>query len=334
VLLCLIVLGAALPALRGLDAPLVVITWAVTFVAYRSTPDSRDRRRSRRVFRERRSAAAKAGRAVFALERARRKVVQEADDQRAAVERKAERARADEQQETADVNDRLDREIQRLGIRISVLQSQEDAEAVSALAALQQAHVDERLRAAPVKTSGVRGIGPARAATLAGYGIYTAAEIGAVYGPTIVRGDGASVSPRGIGQGRAAALYSWRLNVEARARMTQPTALPRGQRQGIAYRYAQRRQSLKDEQVAARGRASLELTNVRNQWAATHSGIAQELRQAKERLEALRTAPNPELAAARKRSETANWQRDFAKLELSRYRRIRYSRYLRRLVTG
>ncbi len=334
VLLCLIVLGAALPDLRGLDAPLVVITWAVTFAAYRSTPDGRDRRRSRRVFREHRSAAAKAARTVSALERARRKVVQEADDQRAAVERKADRARADEQQENADVNDRLDREIQRLSIRISVLQSQEDAEAVSALAALQQAHVDERLRAAPVKTSGVRGIGPARASTLAGYGIYTAADIGAVYGPAIVRRDGVSVSPRGIGQGRAAALYSWRLNVEARARMTQPTVLPRAQRQGIAYRYAQRRQSLKDDQVAARGRASLELTSVRNKWAATHNGIAQELQLAKERLEALRTAPNPELAAARKRSETANWQRDFAKLELNRYHRIRYSRYLKRLVTG
>ena len=161
-----------------------------------------------------------------------------------------------------------------------------------------------------------------------------AADIGAVYGPTIVRPDGVSVSPRGIGQGRAAALYSWRLNVEDRARVTQPTALPRVQRQGIAYRYAQRRQSLKNDQVAARGRASLELTNVRNQWAVTHNGIAQELQQAKGRLEALRTAPNPELAAARKQSETANWQRDFAKLELNRYRRIRFSRYLKRLVTG
>ena len=334
VLLCLTVLCAVLPALRPLDAPLVVIIWAVTFVAYRSTPDGRERRRSRHVFGERRSAAAKATRTVSALERARRKVVQEADDQRAAVERKAERARADEQQEIADVNDQLDREIQRLGIKISVLQSQEDAEAFTALAALQQAHVDERLRAAPVMTSGVRGIGRARAATLAGYGIYTAADIGAVYGPTIVRPDGVSVSPRGIGQGRAAALYSWRIKVEARARVTQPTVLPRVQRQGIAYRYAQRRQSLKDDQVAVRGRASLELTNVRNKWRVTHNSIAQELQQAKERLEALRTAPNPELAAARKQSETANWQRDFAKLELNRYRRIRFSRYLRRLVTG
>jgi hypothetical protein len=58
------------------------------------------------------------------------------------------------------------------------------------------------------------------------------------------------------------------------------------------------------------------------------------LQQAKERLETLRTAPNPEIAAARKQSETANWQRDFAKLELNRYSRIRYSRYLKRLVIG
>jgi hypothetical protein len=334
VLLCLTVLCAVLPALRGLDAPLIVIIWAVTFVAYRFTPDGRERWRSRHVFGERRSAAAKAGRAVAALEKARRKVVQEADDLRSAVERKAERARADEQQAIADLNDRLDREIQRLGIRISALQNREQGEAATALIVLQSAHIDEYLRATPVWSSRIRGIGPSRVGTLAAYGISTAADIAAVYGSTIIRSDGVSVSPRGIGQGRAAALYSWRLEAEAVARSTQPTALPPARRQAIAHRYARERQSLQNDQVAARGRASLELTSLRNQWAATHSDIAQELQRAKERLETLRTAPNPELAAARKQSETANWQRDFAQLELNRYRRIRYSRYLRRLVTG
>jgi DNA-binding helix-hairpin-helix protein with protein kinase domain len=199
---------------------------------------------------------------------------------------------------------------------------------------MQSAHIDEYLRATPVWSSRVRGIGPARVGTLAAHGISTAADIAAVYGATIIRSDGVSVNPRGIGQGRAAALYSWRLAVEAIARSSQPTALPPARRQAIAHRYARERQSLQNDQVAARGRASLELTSLRNKWAATHSDIAQELQRAKERLETLRTAPNPELAAARKQSETANWQRDFAQLELNRYRRIRYSRYLRRLVTG
>jgi hypothetical protein len=48
----------------------------------------------------------------------------------------------------------------------------------------------------------------------------------------------------------------------------------------------------------------------------------------------LHAEKDPELAASRQQSETANWQRDFAKGELDRYRRITYPRYLRRLVTG
>jgi hypothetical protein len=334
VLLFLTVLCVVLPGLRPLDPLLVVVIWAFTFVAYRFSPVGRDRQRSHKVFSERRSAAARASRTVSALERAERKVVQEAEDKHSAAEIKAERARADEQLEIAGVNDRLDREIQRLNVKISVLQGQEDSEAAAALAVLQRAHVDECLRATPVETSGVRGIGRGRATTLAACGIFTAADIAAVYGATIVRQDGVQVRPRRIGQGRAAALYSWRLQVEARARFTQPTVLPRLQRQGIAYRYGQQRQSLKNDQVALRGRAALEVTDLRNKWAVTHSGIAEELQQAKERLETLRTAPNPEIAAARKQSETANWQRDFAKLELNRYSRIRYSRYLKRLLIG
>lgn len=334
VLLGLAVLGAALPGLRSLDPPLLLIIWVVTFISYRSSPVSRERQRSHKVFSERRSAAAKAGNTVAALERGTGKIVQEAEGKYFAAERRAERARADEQRDIARVNDRLDREIQRINEKISVLQSQEDTEVTYALAVLQQRHIDERLRATPVLTSGVRGIGPARVATLARHGIYTAADIAAVYGPTIVRRDRVAVSPRGIGQRRAAALYSWRLQVEARARLTQPTVLPRLQRQGIANRYANQRQSLKNDQTASRGRAALDLTDVRNRWVATQASIAKELQQARERLETLRTAQDPEMAIARKKSETANWQRDFAKLELNRYRRIRYSHYLKRLLTG
>jgi hypothetical protein len=42
----------------------------------------------------------------------------------------------------------------------------------------------------------------------------------------------------------------------------------------------------------------------------------------------LHAEKDPELAAARQQSETANWQRDFAERELDRYRHIAYPRYL------
>jgi hypothetical protein len=334
VLLGFTVLCTALPGLRFLDPLLVLTIWAVTFVAYRSSPQGRDRRRSHMVFSERRSAAAQAGRTVSALERATRKVVREAEGEHSAAERKAEQAREDEQREIDDVSDRLDREIQRLNDRISALQGAEDMELATALTLLQRAHIDDRLRATPVMTSRIRGIGPSVAARLAAHGIVTAADIAAVRGAVIVRPDGVPVSPRGIGQRRAAKLYSWRLQVEFRAQLTMPTELPRMVRQGIARRYAWQKDSLKADQVASRGRAALAQTDLRNKWAVTHSGIARELRQARERLEKLRASQAPDIVAARKQSETANWQRDFAMLELNRYRRISYSRYLRRLLAG
>ena len=332
VLLCLTVLCAVFLA-DFAPAP-VLIVWAVTFISYRSSSQGRERRHSRMIYGERRSAATKASRAVSALEKTTGKLVREAEGAHSAAERRAERVRLDEQREAAEVDNWLDREIQRLNDRISALQGQEDAEVVTALVVLQRAHIDERLRRTPVMTSGVRGIGPGRGTTLAAYGIFTAADIAHVYGATIVRRDGVSVSPPGIGQGRAAALYAWRRQVEAKAQSTQPTVLPRMQRQGIAYRYAQQKQFLKDSQAAARSRAAQELADLRRKWATVRSDITKELQETSKRLETLRTAPNPELAVARKRSETANWQRDFAKLELNRYRRIRYSHYLKRLIAG
>jgi hypothetical protein len=62
--------------------------------------------------------------------------------------------------------------------------------------------------------------------------------------------------------------------------------------------------------------------------------IAKDLNDSTARFARLHAEKDPELAAARQQSETANWQRDFAKRELDRYRHITYPRYLRRLVTG
>ena len=79
----------------------------------------------------------------------------------------------------------------------------------------------------------------------------------------------------------------------------------------------------------AKGQQQAEL---RQKWARTQAHIAKDLSDST-RFARLHAEKAPKLAAARQQSETADWQRDFAKRELDRYRHITYPCYLRRLVT-
>ncbi len=81
----------------------------------------------------------------------------------------------------------------------------------------------------------------------------------------------------------------------------------------------------------AKGQQQAEL---QQKWAGTQAHIAKDLNDSTTRFARLHAEKDPELAAARQQSETANWRRDFVKRELDRYRHITYPRYLRRLVTG
>lgn len=81
----------------------------------------------------------------------------------------------------------------------------------------------------------------------------------------------------------------------------------------------------------AKGQQQAELPR---KWARTQAHIAKDLNDSTTRFARLDAEKDPELAAARQQSETADWQRDFAKRELDRYRRITYPRRLRRLVAG
>lgn len=313
---------------------LAAIIWAATFAAYRSSAESRDRRRNRLVFRANRSAAGQAGRTLSALERAAHGRARWAERSRSAVERRTEKARANEQQEIAGVTSGLDREIERLNARIGELQSREKAEASTALYALQQSHIDKRLRTALIGTSRIPSIGPVTSVYLAGAGIVTAADIAGVRGDAIVRPNGTLVSPHGVGLHRLAMLYSWRLDVEAQARATQPTALPQAQRQKIADGYAKQKRAIENDQAAVRTWAGAEVDALRRKWAATQADLAKQLREANARVAMRRADIDPKIAIVRRQSEALNWQRDFAKRELARYRRITYARYLGRLVKG
>lgn len=333
-LLCLVVPCFVLSALVPLGLLLLVTVWTITFVSYLSSAEGRERHRNRKLFNERRAAAARASNKAAALEKAMQKRIREAEDINSAAARKPEKARLDEEQEIANVNSRVDREIGRIDNKVIALLGKENAEVARALGARQQTYVSERLRATRVSMAGIPGIGPAITANLASCGIVTAADVAAVRGSTIVRRDGRTVSPRGIGTQRASALYAWRLRVEAGARAAQPATLPWTQRQEIAQKYAQAKQSLENDLGIARIRATTEIMNLRQKWSTVQDELAMEIQETSARLATLRDELAPEITAARKQSATADWQRDFAKLEFARYRRIHYSHYVRKMVTG
>jgi hypothetical protein len=100
------------------------------------------------------------------------------------------------------------------------------------------------------------------------------------------------------------------------------------QANAISDKYAQQTRSLENAQHAARARANEQQAGLRQKWARTQARIATDLNDSTTRFARLHAEKDPELAAARQQSETANWQRDFAERELDRYRHIAYPRYL------
>jgi hypothetical protein len=336
-----LLLSIIIPAVLPSDTIFLAIILIMTLVEYRGSPAVREKRGSRHVFTERRYAAAKASQAVADLEGAVRELDREEDRSKSRLGGKSDKARADEKGEIAATEKRLAAETKRRDREIGGLQTKARVEEQSMLRGLQREHANEQLRVARV--SSAPGIGATLAATLAASGIATAADFTGIryaQGPRgprrayLVRRNGSTVSPRGIGVKKAQSLNNWRLAVESRARATQPTALPPARRSAIADKYAQRLRSLENDQRTARAQAVTQQDAVRTKWATVHADIARELNDAIARFAQQRAEKAPEIVAARERSGAADWQRDFAKRELARYRRIRYTRYLRRLITG
>jgi hypothetical protein len=353
ILLCFVVLfavaagfGTTLPAVGGLASLSVVtllVAWIVSFVSYKVSPGRREMRRSRVTYRGRKFAATKANRVVAELENVMRKLDQEIGNSNSAAAKKADEARSDEQRELAAIDRRLGTEIGRLDRDISGLKAKQDSEARNSLRALQQEHVDSRMRMARVKMANIRGIGPALEANLAYNGITTAADFTGIRytqnrygtsGANLVLRSGRQVSPSGIGVKKAQSLEIWRRGIEMQARIDQPTTLSQVLLDAMSEKYSQRRQSLVDNQQAARVKADAQKRELRTKWAQSQAEIAKELSDATARLTQLRAEKEPMVVAARQDAGNANWQRDFAKRELDRYQRIRYRRYVRKLLTG
>jgi hypothetical protein len=352
-LLCFVVLfatiagfGTTSPTIAGfidLDIVTLLVIWSISFVSYKLSPVRREMRRNRKTFGERRAAASKANRIVSDLEAAVRKLARTVEASKTEAGKKANKAREEEQRELAVVDKRLEREIAKLDHEMGSLKDKEGTESGNALRVLQQAHVDTHMRMARVSRAKIQGIGPTLVATLTACGITTAADFTGIRytqnrygtgGANLVLRNGLQVSPRGIGVKKAQSLNSWRLAVEIRARSSQPKILPKAQLDAISFKYAQQIGSLANDRQSARIRAEVQNNELRAKWTKTRTEIATELSVATERSARLHAEKKSELAAARRGASNSEWQRDFAKRELDRYDRIRYRRYLWRLIIG
>jgi hypothetical protein len=320
-----------------------VTVWAVSSVSYRRSPARRELRNIRKVIRERQSEAAKVSRALVAIEKHVRKIERDADESKTAAAKKDDNARSSEQKELSAVDKRLGSEIAKLDREMNALRGRASSEVRTALRFLQKEHVISTMRAAKISAATIAGVGPGLKSNLAASGILSAADFTGIRyvqnsfhsaSANLVLRNGMQVSPRGIGQKKAAALENWRRGIEAMAQATQPAALPTAQRTVIDNRYAQQMKALADRQNAARTQALAEQAKLRQKWAKAQADITSGLNDANQRFARLRAEKEPELAAARQQAGTAEWKRDFARRELDRYREIRYRRYLQKMITG
>jgi DNA-binding helix-hairpin-helix protein with protein kinase domain len=196
-----------------------------------------------------------------------------------------------------------------------------------------------QLTTASIRSATIQGIGQALKAALVANGITTAADFtGISYGAgsevLINLRNGRRVHPSGIGAVKAVALETWRREVEARARRTQPTSLPPAQVQAIRLKYAQQRQSLAQEEHRVRAEAAAQQHQIRERWAVAHSAIAVELSETRDRFLQERAQADLRLSKARREARDVTWQQVSAERELSAYRKVTYWRYCACVARG
>jgi DNA-binding helix-hairpin-helix protein with protein kinase domain len=338
-----VALSAVLGQLSAIAAGAVSLLAVLVFVAFtiflfRKTPEWRAKHAKLIIFKESRAEASKIAREVAKWDAARNDIDSR---ERKAVDKissRADKARAAEQKELADVNTRLASQIQRLQKQRLSLQSSEDKESANALRLLQEQHVNAYLSRSAIRSAKIPGIGPAIVGSLAANGVMTAADFtGIAYsvGPRagtrqvfVRHRNGYDVHPTGVGEKKADALDSWRRALEMRARATQPSRLPSAQAQAIKAKYMQQRQNLANEEQAAHARAPIELKQISQKWMQTHTSISAELVSARQVFAQERARADVQLTAAQKQASATAWQRDLAVREISAHRNINYLQYL------
>jgi hypothetical protein len=255
VLATLLLLGLALVQTVPIDVAaaigvsLLVAGAGVTRLAFIRTPELKDKRG-----REQWAKEAHKARKERAKERERlNKTLRGISDQERKLTERVQRASAERQQAITREVQRQQQSTQRqlAGIttrRRELITARQQREA-QALRSLQEAAYQRELSRIYIGSGRIRGIGDALTASLAAYGIRTAADFVGVrtfipgggyrgrsgnLAAAIVLQSGNTIQVRGIGPTKAEALDRWRISMRARVQGRIPGSLPAAERQQIA----------------------------------------------------------------------------------------------------
>ena len=321
------------------DAVLAALVLVASGVLFSKTTEARAKRGSLTRYRQRHAEVNSAKRSASRAERDRRAVDHRERRALEKIGKRANDAHTSEQKELQAVEARLTAHLSKLGIQIQSLQSAESIERNNGVRALQDQHLVAQLTIASIRSASIQGIGQALKAALAANGIATAADFtGISYGAgskvLINLRNGHRVHPSGIGEVKAVALDTWRREVEAHARRTQPTTLPQAQVQEIRLKYAQKRQSLVQEENHARTEAETQQHQVRERWATIHATITVELTETRDRFLQECAQADLQLSKARREARDATWQQVSAQRDLIKYSEVTYWRYCACVARG
>jgi hypothetical protein len=314
---------------------------AASSVLYRRTAGWKDKRRSRRKAKLCRADAVTVRKAAGRLEKAQASIVVSEKKAHERTTKKVNEARKVEQREISALDRKRDTMLAKIVRQKQSLHGREAKELAQALRGLQQQHVTSFLRSSTVSAARIPGIGSAVAASLAAYGIRSAADFnGIAYGPGggggqqvyIRLANGARVHPHGVGQKKAQSLESWRRSVEARARASQPASLPPGQVAGIRSRFVADEQALLREEQTVQEGAIREQAEARQKWVPVQSELAKERLAAQGEFAQRRAQAESQLLDAQKKAAEAAWHQAMAERELATHRNVTYLRYLARMI--
>jgi hypothetical protein len=324
--------------IAGITACVVVCAFITTAaLLFRRTAEWRAKHEKFASFKKCKAESSKAARKVSEFQRARYAVDSRERKSIEKITKEAEKAKESELKELADLDKSLTAKLRNLEKQQHRLQTSETNETAHALRAYQQQHITNYLNNTSISSAKIHGIGQGVVTSLATYGIRNAADFTGLQlqvGPRggqqvrIVRRDGISVHPSGVGEKKAQDLENWRRGVERAAIATQPSSLPVAQAQAIRSRYAQRRNALADQERIARTQAANDQSQVKQKWASTHVSISAKLAPTRQAFAQERAQADLHLSTAQKEVSAATMRRQLAERELSAYRKVSYRRYL------
>jgi hypothetical protein len=313
------------------------MTIAATILLFRKTHEWRAKYEKVLAFKECKAKSSKAAREVSQFERVRRAIDNREQKTTESITKEAEKAKASELKELNNIEKRLAGQLRSIEKQKQRLQNGEAIEAGRALRTYQQQHVASYLSRASISSARIPGIGQGVVRSLAAHGIHSAADFtGLRYhtGPRggqqifIVKLNGFTVHPSGVGEKKARDLDNWRRAQESMARATQPSSLPTAQAQAIRSKYAQERQMLANQERGDRAQAISDQSQIKQKWATVHSGVSARLASARQTFSQERAQADLHVSTAKKGLNAAIMRRVLAEREVSAHRNVSYRRYL------